>query len=431
MYQDNDDIDTNSTLSKNSDEIFLNIESNVSIENVEEENNLIHYTENHFHTKITQDLEKIRELNLNGTINNNSFYKYDNSRSNSPVTISNNGSGSDSDSNNNHSNNNEYDHDKRTTISNMGYKKLSYSETLSSINKYYDLTIDNKFSTEIDILTTYIKAQKNLFIQSTHITKSKLNCLMFPSLFISSFIVMIAPFVVFTNWGGALISALNATIMLCISLINYLKLESAIEIYLQNAKQYDKIETSLEMTNSKLLFIDHDKEKTLLVLNKIREIEKKMNEIKESTTILIPLEIKLLFPIICHINIFSFIKKIEIYKKNLILKFKDVKNEIRYILYKSELNKSLCDDEAGENNKHKNRLQFLYEVKDKLKNEIFDFQSAYSQIDSIFTREIKNAESKKNTWVSFTFWNKSTNNSYSKGMNPMIDKYFHFIFVDE
>jgi hypothetical protein len=261
---------------------------------------------------------------------------------------------------------------------------------------------------------------------------------MFPALFISSFITMIAPFIECTYWGGgALISALNATIMLCISLINYLKLESSVEIYLQNAKQYDKIETTLEMTNSKLLFIEHDKEKTLLVLNKIREIEKKMNEIKEATTILIPEEIKLLFPIICHINIFSFIKKIEIYKKNLILKFKDVKNEIRYILYKLELNKRHCNYEGYcdtieiEMNKHKIRLQFLYEVKDKLKNEIFDFQSAYSQIDSIFTKEIKNAEMKKNKWICFTFWNKSTNNSYTKGMNPMIDKYFHFIFVDE
>jgi hypothetical protein len=250
---------------------------------------------------------------------------------------------------------------------------------------------------------------------------------MFPTILISGVITMIAPFIECTHWSGGVISGLNAIIVLCVSFMNYLKLESSIEIYLQNVKQYDKIETSLEMTNSKLLFIENDKEKTLMVLNKIKDLEKKMNEIKESTNILIPEEVKILFPIICHINIFSFIKKIEIYKKNLILKFKDVKNEIRYILYKLELDKK----DNVEILKHKYRLQFLYDVKNKLKDEILDFQNAYSHIDTIFTKEIKIAEIKKNEWTLFQFWRTSKQSAYTIGMNPMIDKYFQFIFADE
>jgi len=407
----------------NSDHIQLRIQNNISIDNIQEEDKLIDYTENHFNTKIHQDLKKIRDLNLD--IHNKSLHNLY-VRSNSPLTISNNGSPSCSDSD---SNPIEYDTDNedKIIISNSVYKKLSYHGTLQIINKYYDLTLDNKFSNEIDILTTYIKAQKNLYIQSNHITQRKLNCLMVPALIISAFITMIAPFIECTQWNGGVISALNAIITLCVSFINYLKLESSIENYLQNAKHYDKLETTLEMTNNKLLFIESDKEKNILVLNKIKEIEKKLNEIKESSNILVPEEIKILFPIICNINIFSFIKKIEMYKKTLVLKFRDVKNEIRYILNKLGIHK----EDSIEYLKQKNRLQFLYEVKNKLKDEILDFQCAYSHIDLIFTKEIKNADQKKNEWVCFSFFKPKAHKPYTKGMNSMIDKYFQFIFVDE
>jgi hypothetical protein len=420
---DSNSISSNVSTPVNSDHIQLNIQNNVSIDNIQEENNLIDYTENHFNTKIQQDLKKLRDIHFDS--HSKSFHNLY-IRSNSPVTISNNGSPSCSDSDNNSV---EYDtdNDDKIIISDTGYKKLSYKGTLEIINKYYDLTLDNKFSNEIDILTTYIKAQKSLYIQSNNITQRKLNCLMIPTLVISAFITMIAPFIECTQWSGGVISALNAIIMLFVSFINYLKLESSIENYLQNAKQYDKLETTLEMTNNKLLFIESDKEKNVLVLNKIKEIEKKLNEIKEATNILIPEEIKVLFPIICHINIFSFIKKVEIYKKNLVLKFRDVKNETRYILNKLGIHK----EESMEYLKQKTRLQFLYEVKNKLKDEIFDFQNAYSHIDLIFTKEIKNADLKKNEWFCFSLFKRKAPKPYTKGMNSMIDKYFQFIFVDE
>lgn len=412
---------------KNLQEIRLNIESAVSIENVAEEKNLIDYTENHFHTKIQQDLDKIKEMFLTSHSPYTSFYdgRY---ISNSPITTSNvdSGSGSHNGSDCDNVLNYDTDNDDFVNLSSHGYRKLSYREVETMINKYYDFNNDNKFSTEIDILTTYIKGQKNLYIQAKNSTQQKLNCLMFPSLIISAFITIIAPFIECTHWSGGLISGLNAIIMLCMSFINYLKLESSIENYLHNVKQYDKIETSLEMTNNKLLFLDSNKEKSLLVLNKIKELERKMNEIKESTNALIPEDVKSLFPLICHINIFSFIKKVEIFKKNLIVKFKDVKNEIRYILYKLEYNKV---HQLESNDKYTTRLELLNEVKQKLKVEIFEFQTAYSQIDSIFTKEIKYAELRKNRCNFLYFW-ETKKEPYCKGENPIIDKYFYFIIAD-
>jgi len=413
---------SNSSSPNSSDEIHLSIQNNnISIENIQEETNLIDYTENHFHTKIQQDLDKIRDMHLTNTAS--SFY-IQNKRSNSPITISN----FDSNSNSNHSSDsdsNNYDtDDDEIVLSKHGYRKLSYRDVEKMIHKYYDFSIDNKLSSEVDILTTYIRGQKNLYIQSKHFTQRRLNLLMFPSLLISAAITIIAPFIECNHWSGGLISALNAVIMLCVSFINYLKLESSIENYLYNVKQYDKLETALEMTNNKLMFIESNKEKANLVLNKIKDIERKISEIKEANNTLIPEDVKTLFPIICHINIFLFIKKVEIIKKNLIIKFKDVKNEIRYILFQQHLH-------SLENEKYESRLTLLYEVKNKLKDEILDFQCAYSHIDLIFTKEIKNADQKKNEWVCFSFFKPKAHKPYTKGMNSMIDKYFQFIFVDE
>jgi hypothetical protein len=440
MISDYENIDTNSSSSstspspQNSDIIINIVESPVNIDNIQEETNLIDYTENHFNTKIQQELKKIRSmrstpiLNIDTSSPNYTLFSNHYVRSNSPITISNNGSrsnsnhGSDSDSNSNH-----YDSDNELlhSTNNIKCRKLSFRSVEKMIEKYY--SGDNKYSGELDILTTYMKAQKNLYIQSKHITQHKLNCLMIPSLLFTAILTIVSPFFECTVWSVPIVSGMNAIIMLFISLINYLKLESSIEIYVQNAKQYDKLESSLELTNNKLLFIDDDKEKSVLLLNKIKEIEIKMNEIKESTNILIPEEIQLLFPIISNINIFSFIKKVKIHKKNLILKFKDVKNEIRYIYC---LWNSNHPPETIDTIRQKNRLDFLCEVKNNLKEELLEFSSVYSHIDCIFTKEIKIADSKKNRWSFLFFWKTPIEKSYYKGTNPMIDKYFQFIFVD-
>jgi hypothetical protein len=115
----------------------------------------------------------------------------------------------------------------------------------------------------------------------------------------------------------------------------------------------------------------------------MKKIEKKINEIKENCTIIIPPEVRKMFPIISNLNIFSFIKKIEVYKKNLIVKFKDVKNEILYIKWK-------WGDSLE--SKEKSRLEFLYNIKEKIKDEILNYKNAYGSIDEIFIKEIKQAD---------------------------------------
>jgi hypothetical protein len=311
------------------------------------------------------------------------------------------------------------------------FKKKDYNEIENSLCKYYDN--DNKYSSKLDILITFIKGQKNIFLQSKSITQFKLNFLMVPILIISAFIAVSAPFIQNNDWSGGFISGLNVIISSFISIMNYMKYETKVEMFAQIANNYDKMEISLEMSNSKLLFIENENEKNKLILSKLSDVEHKINELKEIYNILIPDEVRHMFPIICNLNILSLIKKMEKYRKNLIHKFKDVKNEIRYIIYKWKKNVSLSSSITNLENlsnieqiREKNRLLFLYDIKEKIKDELVDSKKIYDYVEEIFTKEIKNAE--HNNKYFFCFWNKKR--VLKSEINPLLNKHFHFIFED-
>lgn len=303
------------------------------------------------------------------------------------------------------------------------FKKKNFHDVEKSLEKYYEY--NNKYSSKIDTLVTYMKGQKNIFMQAKFITQRKIHLLMIPVLVFSSAMAIFAPIIQRFEWSGGLISALNIIITTFVTMLNYMKYESHSEKYLQMANQYDKLEMSLEMTTSKLLYIENDTEKNETVLNKLKEVEINMNELKEVYNILVPEEVIRMFPIVCHINIFSVIKKMDIHKNILIHRFKDVKNEIRYILYKWKRSESSLI-ESDEQKKEKRRLLFLYEVKEKVKNELLESQNVYDYIDELFTKEIKDNEHRKCAWVCFT---KQDRFSIKKeSVHPILQKYFQFIF---
>jgi hypothetical protein len=207
-------------------------------------------------------LENLNKFKQNYLVNNNSPVistygsSYNGSRNNSR---NNSRSNSYSSYNSEHDENNNNNIIKANTKpintkTKLKYKKLCYEDIERTLNRYYDNNIDDKYSSEIDILTTYMKGQKNLYIQSKYLVQRKLNCLMIPSLLLSAFITIIGPFIDCNYWSTGFVSGCNGVIALLISLINYLKLESSIEMYLQMANHYDNLETMLELTNSKIMF---------------------------------------------------------------------------------------------------------------------------------------------------------------------------------
>jgi hypothetical protein len=342
--------------------------------------------------------------------------------SNSPLTISENGSDNDS-SNSDH----EYQMIRENRIRNQidsQFKKKRFVEIENSLSKYYDS--ENKYYDKIDILITFMKGQKTLFMQANFITQKKMYCFMLPVLFISAAMAIFAPIVQQYSWSGGVISGLNVLVTFFVSMIKYMKYESRADNYMLLANQYDRLEMSLEMTSNKVIYIEDEKEKNDIVLEKLNEIEISINELKELYDILIPEELIRHYPILCNVNVFSLIKKMETHRRVLIFKFRDVKNEIRYILYKWK-NQNDDDVVSGEQEKEKGRLFFLYDVKEKIKAELLECSNIYQYVDEMFSKDIKLGGDN----LSFlSLYCKSARKIKKEDIHPILQNYFKFIFED-
>ena len=417
------------------------------ISNVEEELGLTQYTDNHFTSITNKDLERVRNsytAPLTQNEENLIIYK---SSSNSPVLSvldSNRGSRSNSDDEpeaNVSRNNTDISY---RTYHKRRYNKLNYRDVERSIGKYYKQNQSNAlYSNEMDILTTFVKGQKHLYIQSKLLTQQKLNCLVFPAIIISAVITILSPFVECKSWNVGIISGLNAIVTLFISLMNLLKYESSTEMYSLLASLFDNIETSIELTGRKLTIMqEQDTDTSQVVLSKFNEVETKISDYKLTNAVLIPEEIKRLFPIISHINIFAFIKKTDLHRKMLIEKLRDIKNEIYFILYKWEKEEKYAQKHnlavpapispalraTTQRERERERLTYLYILKDTTKNEIIEFQNTYSVMDTIFNREISGAERHQNKWWGYLlcYYCKPPTPSYDylDGITPILAEYF-------
>lgn len=295
------------------------------------------------------------------------------------------------------------------------YAKVSYEDVERSLSKYYDTT--NKFSNEIDILITYMKGQKHLYSNANHVTETKLYALMFTAISLTTFISVVPPFLPKSDWNLILVCVCNAIATLLLTIIKYLKLESSCNTYILIANMYDKLENSLDFTNNKLSFMENESEQNTIVLEKIKELEFKITETKDLCQILIPAEVKAHYPILYNTNIFRFIQKMESHRKTLIVRFKDIKNEIRYILHK--WSQSENETETAKKIKEKHRLLYLMELKEKTKAELIEYKNTYNQIDEIFMKEIKYAES-------LGFFTRPPN-YHVESMNPIVKDYLKLV----
>ena len=354
-------------------------------------------SDSHFMDLLNEKLGRIQhQISMESEPNiilDNSIYN------NSPISLSN--SNSDNEEANG-SRSSNYDDNSHYDIDELEYRKLSYYQVERSLEKYYE-SESSSTSNELDILITYMKGQKNLYIKSKNAMQYKLNGLLVPALLITTAITIFAPFVQIFPWSGGFISGLNAVSTMLISLSNYWKLESSVEMFFNTANQYDKLETSLEFVSSKLMFLQKESDKSKLILKHIQDVEKKIEEIKQWNSLFIPDEVRRVFPVICNINIFSFIKRIESNRKSLVIRLKDVKNEMRYIFHLRKLRShGLKSGTRDVEDREESRLKLLVDVKDKTKEELIRFRSIYANIDGIFTKEIHEANSKSG-WFFLNF----------------------------
>ena len=204
-----------------------------------------------------------------------------------------------------------------------GPKRYEFRQVESQFQDAYVFEEQNH-SAILDLIAVYLKGQKILYTEAKTLCEQRLNYLMLPAIFITALCSILALILKDEVVGPTLVSSLNGLNAFLLSLITYLKLDARAEAHRTSAYKFDKLQSQTVFSSGKVLFVNDE---STNIVELIEQIEKEVQEIKESNQFVLPEKIRYHYPLLYSTNVFARVKEFMYEETREINALKDLLND--------------------------------------------------------------------------------------------------------